>query len=585
MRHLLDNVCRRLTASPAAASVFRLDTSFGGGKTHALIALVHAARGMVGVTNPAEFVDPALLPSGVVRVAEFDGENSDPTNGRRMGEGVFARTPWGEIAFRLAGKDGYERLRASDEAMTAPGAETLQELFGGEPSLVLLDELPDWLRRVHHMSGARDQLAAFLKALFKAVDSTRNAAVVFTLALGKSGGAADAHGAEALSVADAMAEAESVVARKATLLNPTEDDETALVLRRRLFKSIDQARAASTIDAYRQTWSDRRDDLSPEAADAATAEAFRASYPFHPELLEVLTAKTSTLATFQRVRGMLRILGRTVAHLWRTRPADACAIHVHHVDPGYPPIYQEIVTRVGMAMLVPAIRNDISAEAGKSALAQDIDRDHFKGLAPYAQYVARTVFLHSLADQDTLKGVTPERLRYAVLAPTLDISFINSARTRFIQGSAYLADRPAAPMRFMAAANLTQLIRREERNVDPGEARRHLKDVIQHAFRAPTLEAVHFPGGPFDIPDDVGDGRPRLAVMSYDAVTVGSAVDAVPELVARCYERKGAEGTAFRALRNNLAFIVADEAQVAEMRKCMTRPGSPGATWSWSSIA
>ena len=131
--------------------------------------------------------------------------------------------------------------------------------------------------------------------------------------------------------------------------------------------------------------------------------------------------------------------------------------------------------------------------SGSNRLAQDIDRDHFKGLAPYAQCVARTVFLQSLADQDTLKGVTPERLRYAVLAPTLDISFINSARTRFIQESAYLDDRPAAPMRFMAAANLTQLIRREERNVDPGEARHHLKDVIRDAFKGPTLERCIFP--------------------------------------------------------------------------------------------
>jgi hypothetical protein len=285
----------------------------------------------------------------------------------------------------------------------------------------------------------------------------------------------------------------------------------------------------------------------------------------------VLTAKTSTLATFQRVRGMLRILGRAVGQLWQSRPADAAAIHVHHIDPAYPPIYQEIVTRLGMGMLVPAIRNDIAAEAGKSALAQDIDRDHFKGLAPYTQYVARTVFLHSLADKDTLKGITPERLRYAVLAPGLDISFINSARTRFLQESAYLDDRPGAPMRFMADANLTQLIRREERHVDPGDVRTELTAVIRQVFSGQTLEPQLFPGGPYDIADDVGDGRPKLAVMSYDAVAVGAAVEIVPDLILRCYERKGAEGTAFRALRNNLAFIVADEVQVTEMRKQVTR--------------
>lgn len=29
---------------------------------------------------------------------------------------------------------------------------------------------------------------------------------------------------------------------------------------------------------------------------------------------------------------MLRLLARTVAHLWQQRPADAHAIHLHHLD-------------------------------------------------------------------------------------------------------------------------------------------------------------------------------------------------------------------------------------------------------------
>ncbi len=238
-------------------------------------------------------------------------------------------------------------------------------------------------------------------------NSAPNAAVVFTLAIGKEGRATDAHGDDALFVADRMAEAESIAARKATLLNPTEDDETALVLRRRLFAAIDERRAAPAIDAYRQVLVDRRDDLSREAVEAGTVEALRAGYPFHPELLEVLTAKAATLANFQRVRGMLRILGRTVAQLWQARPGDATALHVHHVDPGCAPIYQEIVTRLGTHMFVPAIRQDISAEPGRSSLAQDIHRNHFGGLAPYTQYVARTAFLHSLADKESLKGIPP----------------------------------------------------------------------------------------------------------------------------------------------------------------------------------
>jgi predicted AAA+ superfamily ATPase len=103
LKELLVNVCGRLSGrGESVSAVFTLDTSFGGGKTHGLIALVHAAAGMRGVTNIAEFLDPTLVPNGRVRVAAFDGENADPANGRPMGDGVRAHTPWGEIAFRLS---------------------------------------------------------------------------------------------------------------------------------------------------------------------------------------------------------------------------------------------------------------------------------------------------------------------------------------------------------------------------------------------------------------------------------------------------------------------------------------------------
>ena len=165
---------------------------------------------------------------------------------RAMGEGVLAHTPWGEIAYALAGKDGYARVRNSDESRIAPGAETLRELFGGEPTLILLDELSVYLRKVHTLKDARDQLTAFLTSLFKAVEGAPNATLVYTLAIGKDGRATDAYNEENQFIADNMAEAESVSARKATLLNPTEEDETVQVLRRRLFEFIDETKSGTS---------------------------------------------------------------------------------------------------------------------------------------------------------------------------------------------------------------------------------------------------------------------------------------------------------------------------------------------------
>ena len=576
LKNLLRNVLARLSGdSSAAAAIFRLDTSYGGGKTHGLIALTHAANGMKGVANVAEFVDPKFVPKTKIRIAAFDGENADPANGRSMGDGVFAHTPWGELAYCLAGKAGYDRVHKSDESHTAPGAETLAELFGGEPSLILLDELSVYLRKARQLHGtaAGEQMSAFLTSLFKAVESNPRVSLVYTLAIGKEGKASDAYSAENQFIADKMAEAESISARKATLLNPTEDHETVQVLLRRLFAKIDTAKAAPVIEAYRALWLANKTLLPADANHPETAEAIRASYPFHPEVLETLTTKTATLANFQRVRGMLRLLARTIAQTWQTRPAGATAIHLHHVDLGFEPIRQEIFTKLGRTEFIPAVNHDI-AGGTKKPLAVELDETHYGGLAPYTTYTARTVFLHSLAYNDQLKGLSAERLRYSVLGPAYDLSFIDAAWKRFRDETSYLDDRPGVPLRFLAEANLTQVIRREETNVDSGQARADLNDRIKTIFGGTTgsvFEMVPFPAAPGEVDDDLGNGRPRLALMSYDGTAVGATVDAIPELITRIFERKGSDGVGLRSLRNHLVFVVADETRTDEMRKKTVR--------------
>ncbi len=434
----------------------------------------------------------------------------------------------------------------------------------------MLDELSVYLRKASQIKDAHGQLTAFLTSLFKAVGGAPNAVLVYTLAIGKDGKATDAYSDENQFVARAMEEAKRVDARMAALLNPTEEDETIQVLRRRLFESIDEEAAESVTDAYRQRWNAHKDVLPEVGIRPEASGAFRSSYPLHPEVLETLTSKTATLGNFQRVRGMLRLLARTVAHLWAVKPADATAIHLHHINPGHEPIRQEIVTRLGQSEFTPAIFNDVSARSeSKAALAQEIDAEYHEGMPPYASYVARTIFMHTLAFNEPLKGLSVEMLRYSILGPQTDISFIDEACKKFTAESAYLDDRPGVPMRFLAEANLRQLIRRMEDHIDVEEARAELDDQIRKIFdgRSKTLDSVMFPGGPFDVDDNVGDGRPKLVVLGYDALTVGASVESVPELIKRIYERKGLEGSTPRKLRNSLVFVVADAARKKDMRR------------------
>ncbi|MGE0283361.1 MAG: DUF499 domain-containing protein, partial [Rhizobiaceae bacterium] len=359
--------------------------------------------------------------------------------------------------------------------------------------------------------------------------------------------------------------------RKATNLNPTRDDETAKVIRRRLFASIDDARSVEVIKAYRALWTTHRDILSEEAKRSTTSAEFGQTYPFHPDVLDTLTGKTATLGGFQRVRGMLRILAKTVATVWANRPADASAIHLHHIDLGSDVVRREFTTRLQQGAFVPAILNDIAGPPEKPALAQELDAKHFKGLLPYGTYVARAIFVHTLAFNNDLKGLSVDHLRYSILSPAADISFIDDAKTKFRAESAYLDDRPTAPLRFNAEANLTQVIGREEKNVDPAEARTQLADRVKAIFGGQSFDLIPFPGGPWDVPDDVSDGKPRLVLLSHDALEIGADLRDIPEIVGRMFERKGADGNGLRALRNNLVFVVADETKVSEMKRAIVR--------------
>lgn len=573
LKNVLKLVALRVLGRPEqVGSIFRLDTQFGGGKTHTLIALAHAMGGLAGVSNADEFLEPTLRPAKPVRIAAFDGENADPANGRKLGATIRAFSPWGELAYALAGEAGYRLVERSDVEGIAPGADTLRELIGDEPAVILIDEIAPYLRKVSGRNAQRagDQLLAFMTSLMKAVESSPNVALVFTLAVGRDGKAADAYSRETQEIASFFAEAESVAARKATVIDPTEDDETVKVVCRRLFARVDHAGAKEVVAAYKALWDAHRDQLPVPPAQDRRVEEFEAGYPLHPELIKVLTQKTGTLGNFQRVRGMLRLLARTVARLWQTRPADAYAIHTHHVDLGFEPIRLELVTRLKQDIYVPAIKAEIAGADQTSALAEQLDATAFKGLPTYGSYVARTAFMHTLAFNDHLRGLTNEELRFAIVSPGTDVAFVDDARKRFVTDSAYLDDKPGAPLRFLAEANLTQIIRREETNIDREEARSRLNAYIRDLFTGQALNLVPFAGGPHDVPDDDGNGRPYLVLLSPDAIQAVADAIRIDPLVEKIYLHRGG-GNDWRHNRNNLVFSVADAAGVQNMRARMLR--------------
>jgi hypothetical protein len=370
-----------------------------------------------------------------------------------------------------------------------------------------------------------------------------------------------------------LAEAEMVASRKATQLNPTEEDETADVLRRRLFDEVDRSAADAVVAAYSDVWNRNQADLPPTVLRPEIRDLFRRGYPLHPETLSVLTEKLSSLSTFQRTRGMLRLLARTVHVLWRDKPADALAIHPHHIDPSFGPIRNEITTRLGQGEYTPALKADVAAvEKDEKATAQELDLKHFPGQLPIHSYVARTIFLHTLAFGDSAKGIASEPLKLSVCSPTVEPSFVEQARTRFITESLFLDDRPGAPLRFMVEPNLTQVIRRQMDEVEAGELRAELNERIRNLLGGAggAFNLQPFPAGPYEVDDTVGDGRPNLVVLHHDAFSINADPQGLPSQVEEIFKYKGTDQK-LRELRNNLVFVVADDRLVKNMKDRMRR--------------
>ena len=554
IRGLLRSVLTRLSGGSSSA-IFWLNTSFGGGKTHALIALLHAAnspsRDMV-----SEFVDPALLPGGRVRVAVFDGQNADISSGHNLGEGINARTPWGEIAYRLAGKAGYRRVDDSISS-SAPGAGTIKDLLGDGPALVLLDEIAVYLRKARMHEGAGGQFVAFLTALIKAVEESPNAALVYTLA---EGGSSDAYAVENKTI---LAELESVSSRKATLLNPTEEGETVQILRRRLFERRDESQVELVVGAYRKAWASNR-HLLPDVVDRQkTVDDFRAGYPLHPDILSTLIYKTSTLENFQRVRGMLRLLGHVVHGLWKRKgQINPAAIHLHHFDVGNEAIRLEITSKMKQEAFASAIDSDIACDdANKTSQAQRLDDIHYKNQPPFTMYVAHAIFFHTLAFNQQLKGIDGKSLRYSILSPGTELSYVDEALERFRRASLYLDDNLEKPIQFQAAPNLNQAVQRAEQGLDESDLEREIDRRIKATFQNGDLDSYIFPDGYGDVPDDTG--HPKLVIPRYDAVSTPNP-ESPPEAIRDVFLYKGVVKSN-RLYRNNLLFLVAFKGEIEDM--------------------
>ena len=243
MRLLLTQVAQRL-AGKGGEPVIQLQTAFGGGKTHTMLAVYHLATRKCALSELAgipELIDQAgLMDVPQARVAVLDGMAHAPGQPWKHGK-QSVRTLWGELAWQLGGSDGFALVKEADATGTSPGKEVLRELLAANaPCVVLIDELVAYVRQFPEgqtlSGGSYDSNISFVQALTEAAKLVPTAIVLASLPesdveAGSQRGAA------------ALRALEKTFGRVQALWKPVATEEAFEIVRRRLFEPVRDAKS------------------------------------------------------------------------------------------------------------------------------------------------------------------------------------------------------------------------------------------------------------------------------------------------------------------------------------------------------
>ena len=416
MRLLLDSVVRRL-AGKGGDPVIQLQTAFGGGKTHTMLAVMHLAGGKVAASGLAG-IPPILEATGLVevpkaRIAVLDGTRLAPNQPRAV-EGHTIRTLWGELAWQLGGAAAYAQIAASDASGTSPGKDLLIALLrDAAPCVVLLDEMVAYIRQFEDgkalSGGTFGSNLSFIQALTEAMKAVPNAVLLGSLPESHRE-TVDQQGNKALEAL------EHYFGRVQAIWKPVAPEEAFEIVRRRLFTQItDRAGADAVCRAFADHYVTHAAELPGETQEGAYLTRMRSAYPIHPEIFTRLYEDWSALPNFQRTRGVLKLLARVIHRLWQDGNTDLMLM------PGSLPLYDASVSTELTNYLPPGwdpvLRRDVDGDGSEP---EEIDRREARfGAVQACRRVARSIFLGSApaGSSNVARGLETERVVLGCLQP------------------------------------------------------------------------------------------------------------------------------------------------------------------------
>lgn len=580
MGRLLTQVALRLNGK-GGEPVIQLQTAFGGGKTHTMLAVYHLASRKCALGDlmgiPALIDQTGLLDVPPANVAVLDGAARGPGTPVKQGKLVI-NTLWGELAWQLGKAEGYAMVKEADENGTSPGKQVLSDLLARfAPCVILLDELVVYIRQFVESQalsgGTYDSNLSFIQSLTEAAKLVPNAVVLASLPDSNS----QAGGPRGLAVLQAL---EAVFNRVQALWKTVSPEEAFEIVRRRLFEQIKDAKARDLVcRAFADAYIDEGAKLPQETQEARYYDRMIQSYPIHPEVFTQLYEEWTTIQNFQRTRGVLKLMANVIHRLWQDNDKDLMIL------PGSLPLYDSSARNELINYLSPGwdpvMDRDIDGENAETRLLEK--KEPRFGSVQAARRVARAVFLSSAPASVNTKpgtrGIDRARVLLGCLQPGQTSSLYSDALNRLTDQLHYMSSsgdksQDATRYWFDTRANLRrEMEERKKRFEDKNEVRGRMAEVVKKlAAGATFFDGIHVFTPHSDLPDD---GALRLLMLSpelfYSKEESRAATEGVLEYVR-------SNGTKPRYRGNRLLFLAPDHGALARLRDCIR------VTLAWQSI-
>lgn len=568
LSNLLIGAAKRL-ADVGGDPVVELQTNFGGGKTHSMLALYH----MVGGTPAHDLsgLDQLLKESELsvptkVNRAVLVGTSRGPQDVINTNDGLKIRTTWGELAWQLGGTEGYKMVAENDEKGIAPGSNVLEAIFKKyAPCLILIDEWVAYLRQIYRVeglpSGSFDANLSFVQSLTEAVKASPGTLLVASLPasqieVGGEGGQ------------EALARLKQTFSRVESSWRPASQEESYEIVRRRLFKSIPGDKYHHKDNALKQfakLYRENSNDFPQGCADEDYRRKLDKAYPIHPELFDQLYTSWGSLEKFQRTRGVLRLMAQVIHELWMSNDPSVM------IMPGSVAISSARVEPELLHYLDVNWQSIIAGDVdGPSSTPYKIDQAA-PNLNRYSatRRVARSIFMGSAPTHaQKNKGLDDKQINLGVVQPGERPAIFGDALRRLTNQAKYMHS-DLGRYWYSMSPSLNRLAADKAAQIEEAlvlvTIDQELNKYINGIGDRGHFDAIQVaPSSSADVPDEAGGVRAVvLGVAHPHTGRDGSeAQKASREILMQ-------RGTVPRVYRNMLVFLAAEARQLDSLKEAV----------------